>query len=103
MKFRKVIISFIVFFFFVAAAKAQPVYESVKELAQRRVPWLAEKILFSSIPKENGRDVFILQTKITGLLYLRREQMQPPKGLDIILKIIAIDPCRTWETILRLL
>lgn len=37
-------------------------FEAVKELANRRVPWLAGKLVFSSIPKEDGKDVFELSS-----------------------------------------
>lgn len=37
-------------------------FEAVKELANRRVPWLAGKLIFSSIPKEEGKDVFELSS-----------------------------------------
>ncbi len=38
-------------------------FSAVKDLVARRVPWLLNKISFSSIPKENGKDVFVLWSK----------------------------------------
>ncbi|WP_436487067.1 alpha-N-acetylglucosaminidase [Chitinophaga sp. ARDCPP14] len=37
-------------------------YPAVKQLAQRRVPWLADKLVLKSIPAENGKDVFEITT-----------------------------------------
>lgn len=39
------------------------VFSPLRQLAQRRVPWLASKLEFISIPKENGKDVFELSSK----------------------------------------
>jgi alpha-N-acetylglucosaminidase len=40
-----------------------PVYPGVKELALRRIPWLASHLSFSSLDREDGNDVFELSTK----------------------------------------
>lgn len=37
-------------------------YPAVKQLAQRRVPWLAGKLILKSMPAENGKDVFEIAT-----------------------------------------
>jgi alpha-N-acetylglucosaminidase len=47
---------------FVFSSTAQS-FEGVKELANRRVPWLAGKLVFSPISKEDGKDVFELSSK----------------------------------------
>ncbi|TDO94912.1 alpha-N-acetylglucosaminidase [Flavobacterium sp. 245] len=46
----------------VFSTKAQS-FEGVKELANRRVPWLASKLVFSTIPKEDGKNVFEISSK----------------------------------------
>jgi len=38
-------------------------FEPVKQLAQRRIPWLAKHLVLTTIPPENGKDVFELHTK----------------------------------------
>lgn len=37
-------------------------YDSVKQIAQRRVPWLASSLVFKIIPSDNNKDVFELST-----------------------------------------
>ncbi|AOW11179.1 alpha-N-acetylglucosaminidase [Flavobacterium gilvum] len=76
----------IVLLFFLVVVKAQSIYQPVKELAQRRIPWLSEKISFSSIPKESGKDVFILQTKNNRLELSASSTSAATKGLGYYLK-----------------
>jgi alpha-N-acetylglucosaminidase len=66
--------------------KAQSAYQSVAELAQRRVPWLAKQISFSSIANEGGKDVFILQTKDNRLNISASSASAASKGLGYYLK-----------------
>lgn len=47
--------------FAVLPANAQT-YESVKDLVNRRVPWLSSSVVFKAIPGANGKDVFELST-----------------------------------------
>jgi len=46
----------------ISYAKAQ-VYQSVKEIAARRTPWLVSSLTFSNIPPQDGKDVFELSTQ----------------------------------------
>ncbi|WP_443938048.1 alpha-N-acetylglucosaminidase [Pedobacter sp. MW01-1-1] len=39
------------------------VFNSVKQIAERRVPWLAKSLVFNVIEPENGMDIFELSTK----------------------------------------
>ena len=48
---------------FIGTSVQAQTFSSVKQLAQRRVPWLSSKLVFTSIPKEEGKDVFELVTK----------------------------------------
>lgn len=80
-------ISFLtLFLLFQLTVNAQSVYQPVKELAQRRVPWLSERTSFLSIPKENGKDLFILQTKNKNLVISASSASAAAKGLGYYLK-----------------
>ncbi|HEX5153194.1 MAG TPA: alpha-N-acetylglucosaminidase [Parafilimonas sp.] len=63
MKCWKLIFCISVYLPFIAIAKTQPVYQPVKELAERRVAWLAPHLAFDSIAKEDGKDAFELSSK----------------------------------------
>ena len=45
------------------ASSGTPAFPGVKELAERRVPWLAPHLSFSSLEREDSNDVFELSTK----------------------------------------
>ncbi|MBV4358203.1 alpha-N-acetylglucosaminidase [Pinibacter aurantiacus] len=85
MNFRKSIIPFTACLLSLTA-RSQSVYQSVTELAQRRVPWLTGHISFSSIAKENGKDVFVLQSKNDRLNISASSTNAAAKGLGYYLK-----------------
>ena len=64
MKQKILVVIFILSFFTVKASN----YNSVKLLAQRRVPWLASQLLLLPVEKENGKDVFLLSTQKNKLV-----------------------------------
>lgn len=82
---RKITTLFLILNILVVSVSAQT-FSSVKQLAQRRVPWLANKIIFTSIPKENGKDVFILQTKNKMLSIAASGENAAAKALGYYLK-----------------
>lgn len=61
-------------------------FKSVNELAQRRTPWLAKKLVFSAIPKEDGKDVFELSTKNDKVYIAATDANTASSGLNWYLK-----------------
>ena len=61
-------------------------YPGVKQLAARQVPWLAPHLTFSVIAKENGNDVFELQTKNKQLIIKASGANAAAVGLNWYLK-----------------
>src|SRR6478609_1972206 len=70
-------------YFFSANAQS---FQTVKELAQRRTPWLAKKLVFSAIPKEDGKDVFELFTKDNKICIAATDANTASSGLNWYLK-----------------
>jgi alpha-N-acetylglucosaminidase len=85
MNFRPLTIAFIACLV-TFTTNAQSVYQPVKDLAQRRVPWLTAHVSFSSIAREDGKDVFILQTKDNRLNIAASSASAASKGLGYYLK-----------------
>lgn len=56
------IVSFVLIFSF-SQLKALNDFKVVQSLAERRVPWLSQKLVFEKIDKENEKDLFILSQK----------------------------------------
>ncbi|WP_316803321.1 alpha-N-acetylglucosaminidase [Pedobacter nototheniae] len=65
--------------------KAQ-VYKSVKEIAERRTPWLAQALHFNTIPAENDKDVFELSTKGNQVFIAASNANAAAEGLGWYLK-----------------
>ncbi|TDE45549.1 alpha-N-acetylglucosaminidase [Flavobacterium rhamnosiphilum] len=61
-------------------------FGTVKELAERRVPWLAKKLVFSTIPKEDGKDVFELFSKNNKIHIAATDANTASSGLNWYLK-----------------
>jgi len=72
--------------FFISVSKVQAIYQPVKDLAQRRVPWLLPHLTFDSIARENGKDVFILQTKNDKIVIAASGENAAAKALGYYLK-----------------
>ena len=68
------------------AVKAQPAYQPVMDLVQRRVPWLIGHISFSSVSSEAGKDVFILQSTNDRVNIAASSANAAAKGLGYYLK-----------------
>jgi alpha-N-acetylglucosaminidase len=67
------------------SANAQT-FKAVNELAQRRTPWLAKMLVFSAIPKEDGKDVFELSTKNNKVYIAATDANTASFGLNWYLK-----------------
>lgn len=61
-------------------------YESVKKVAERRVPWLAPSLEFSVIPADQGSDVFELSTKNNKVQIAASNKSAAAAGLNWYLK-----------------
>lgn len=61
-------------------------FSSVQQLLQRRAPWLKDKILFSTVAKENAKDVFILQSKNNKISIAASGENAAAKALGYYLK-----------------
>jgi len=79
-------LSLVICLFLINALNVFAAYQPVKDLAQRRVPWLASSLVFDSITTENGKDVFILQTKNNKLIIKASGENAAAKALGYYLK-----------------
>ncbi len=70
----------------VSPLKAQAVYQPVKELAAREVPWLLPYLQFEAIHREDGKDVFILSSQNGKLKIAASDVNAAAKGLGWYLK-----------------
>lgn len=61
-------------------------FSPVRALAERRTPWLAQKLSFSTIPKENGKDVFVIQTRNGKIEISASDLNSAAKALGFYLK-----------------
>src|SRR5690242_5578137 len=66
--------------------KAQAVYQPVKDLAERRVPWLSPYLQLEAIHREDGKDVFILSSQNGKLKIAASDVNAAAKGLGWYLK-----------------
>ena len=82
MKQKILVVIFILSFFTVKASN----YNSVKLLAQRRVPWLASQLLLLPVEKENGKDVFLLSTQKNKLVIKASSTSAAASGLNYYLE-----------------
>jgi alpha-N-acetylglucosaminidase len=58
----KKLLLFAILFSFFCSIQAQ-YYNSIYKLTERRAPWLRSHLILSTIPSENGKDVFEIKTK----------------------------------------
>ncbi len=79
---------FILLSSFFIQLKAQN-FSAVKEVAKRQFSWIADKLVFKSIPKENNDDVFILQTKANRLEISASSTSAASRALDWYVKHYA--------------
>ncbi len=61
-------------------------FDAVKSLAQRRVPWLATRLEFSHIPKENGKNVFQISSVNNKIHIAASDVSAASKALGYCLK-----------------
>lgn len=61
-------------------------FDSVKQIAQRRTPWLASYLVFSVIPSDNGKDVFELSTSDSKVRIAASNANAAAMGLNWYLK-----------------
>jgi alpha-N-acetylglucosaminidase len=81
--FKSVLLLFLAFA--VLPANAQT-YESVKDLVNRRVPWLSSSVVFKAIPAADGKDVFELSTHNNKLEISASNTNAAAQGLGWYLK-----------------
>ncbi len=74
------------FLFLVCTTSNAQEFSAVKDLVARRVPWLVNSISFSSIPNENGKDVFVIQTKNKRIEIAASDVNSAAKALGFFLK-----------------
>lgn len=73
---------------FVTQAFSQD-FQSIKDLAARRFPWLKGRVEISSIPTENGQDIFTLKTQNNRLMISASSLSAASKGLGWYVKHYA--------------
>ncbi|MCJ7932463.1 MAG: alpha-N-acetylglucosaminidase [Chryseobacterium sp.] len=71
-----------------ASAGAQD-FSAIQKIADRRFPWLKNKIIIKKIPLENHKDVFILQTENNRLKISASSVSAASRGLDWYVKYYA--------------
>jgi alpha-N-acetylglucosaminidase len=81
--FKSVLLLFLAFA--VLPANAQ-IYQSVKDLVNRRVPWLSSSVVFKAIPAADGKDVFELSTHNNKLEISASNTNAAAQGLGWYLK-----------------
>jgi len=82
---RQKLLALSALFFCFLAAEAAP-YAVVKQLAERRVPWLVSALRFSTISAQGGKDIFTLTTK-KGRVYISASSVNAAtEGLSWYLK-----------------
>jgi alpha-N-acetylglucosaminidase len=82
---NKRIVVLLIFAFVCSGFLRAQVYQSVKELAERRIPWLAKSIVFNTISGSGDKDVFELSTKNNKLLIAANNSNAAAKGLGYYL------------------
>jgi alpha-N-acetylglucosaminidase len=78
-------IAFSIAMLLILQAKAQD-YQSVKEIAKRRAPWLVSSLTFSRIPAQDGKDVFELYTEHKQVKIAASSASAAAQGLGWYLK-----------------
>ena len=64
-------------------------FSGVEDLVNRQFPWLKGKVKLKEIPQENGKDVFIIQTKKNKLFLNASSNSAASRGLDWYIKHYA--------------
>lgn len=80
---------FLFFFVFLALLIEAQDFTAVQQLADRRFPWLKNKIVIQKIPFENNQDVSIIQTENNKLKILASSISAASRGLDWYVKKYA--------------